>query len=592
MAAAAAAAASPVEATSLDGSLELRRRAFPPERRAKLEADLAAAEARHAASPADVDAIVWHARRLGYLDRYQEAIAVLTAGLALHPDEPQLYRHRGHRFITVRRFQAAVADFEAAARLCGPGLVADSVEPDGAPNAAGIPTSTLHTNIFYHLGLARFLLGQYGPAAAAYRNGLACPLCTLDMRVAFSDWLYMSLRRLGLAAEAAAVLEVAGAESEALLEDFAYQARLKLYKGEVGPEAVLQPEGGRGDGDGGGAPDPLNVATQGFGVADWYAGQGRNPEAVSLLRQVAGSSYWPSFAAVAAEADLLRLSLAAATAVQTKIVYWIRHAEGTHNVAQEEAMRAYRKANPRAKRAAMGEAAYAAGMGVAINTALRHGHTDADLTTNGVAQLQALRPKAAAMVAASGPGSAALQLVVSSSLRRTLRTAVEPFAGLGVPFVALDQLREVAGAFDCERRRPLAEIAAQFPGVDTAALAAEDTYWVADRAQASAEALERAVEALDIVMTARPEQVVALVSHGATMAAVFGRGSSAAPARGARHPRIVCAMDPPKRNCEVVATVLSRDPVTKTLTLEPWVDCPAGITGATADGEAGGGSKL
>ena len=51
-------------------------------------------------------------------------------------------------------------------------------------------------------------------------------------------------------------------------------------------------------------------------------------------------------------------------------------------------------------------------------------------------------------------------------------------------------------------------------------------------------------------------------------------------------------MDPPKRNCEVVATVLSRDPVTKTLTLEPWADCPAGITGVTADGEAGGGSKL
>ena len=67
------------------------------------------------------------------------------------------------------------------------------------------------------------------------------------------------------------------------------------------------------------------------------------------------------------------------------------------------------------------------------------------------------------MVAASGPGAAALQLVVSCSLRRTLRTAVEPFAGLGVPFVALDQLREVAGAFDCERRRPLAEIATEFP---------------------------------------------------------------------------------------------------------------------------------
>ena len=33
----------------------------------------------------------------------------------------------------------------------------------------------------------------------------------------------------------------------------------------------------------------------------------REEEAVSLLTQVAASDYWPSFAACAAEADLLRL---------------------------------------------------------------------------------------------------------------------------------------------------------------------------------------------------------------------------------------------------------------------------------------------
>ena len=202
-----------VEGVSLDGSAELLRREFPAERRATLEADLAAAEAEHAAAPTDIDAIVWHARRLGYLDRYSEAIAVLTAGLEAHPEEPQLYRHRGHRYITVRQYQRAVADFEAAARLCsGPGGVPDAVEPDGAPNAAGIPTSTLHTNIYYHLGLARFLLGQYEQAVAAYRAGIACPLCTMDMKVAFSDWLYMSLRRLGRTDEARAALADSGTE--------------------------------------------------------------------------------------------------------------------------------------------------------------------------------------------------------------------------------------------------------------------------------------------------------------------------------------------------------------------------------------------
>ena len=366
-----------MEGMSLDGSAPLLRREFPAERREKLEADLAAAEDVHAADPDGVDAIVWHARRLGYLDRYTEAIAVLTRGLALHPDEPQLYRHRGHRYITVRKYQAAVADFTAAAALCeGEGGVPDSVEPDGAPNAAGIPTSTLHTNIYYHLGLARFLLGQYQLAADAYRTGLDCELCTVDMRVAFSDWLYMSLRRLGNLTEAAEALAAAGDEKD-LIEDFAYQKRLQLYKGLIGPEEVLSPvstydrlrqrkiaisflhlcfcssivetqflvalishdkrsftetgseqaQGTVGQKEGLFSSQdaaPLDVATQGFGVADWYLGQGgaaNEKEAIALLTQVAASDYWPSFAACAAEADLLRLS----TAPKSTVIFWIRH---------------------------------------------------------------------------------------------------------------------------------------------------------------------------------------------------------------------------------------------------------------------------
>ena len=30
----------------------------------------------------------------------------------------------------------------------------DSIEPDGMPNPQNIPVSSLHTNIWYHLGLA------------------------------------------------------------------------------------------------------------------------------------------------------------------------------------------------------------------------------------------------------------------------------------------------------------------------------------------------------------------------------------------------------------------------------------------------------
>ena len=64
----------------------------------------------------------------------------------------------------------------------------DEVEPDGAPNARGIPRSTLQSNIWYHLGLAQYLAGDFdgilsgvpvinwvGLQAAGTRAGVAEP---------------------------------------------------------------------------------------------------------------------------------------------------------------------------------------------------------------------------------------------------------------------------------------------------------------------------------------------------------------------------------------------------------------------------------
>ena len=49
------------------------------------------------------DAIIWVGRRLGYLWRYQDAIQMFSRGIAAHPNDPRMYRHRGHRLIKVRR---------------------------------------------------------------------------------------------------------------------------------------------------------------------------------------------------------------------------------------------------------------------------------------------------------------------------------------------------------------------------------------------------------------------------------------------------------------------------------------------------------
>src|SRR5262245_50177770 len=115
--------------------------AIPDERRQRLEKNLAQAEQEARARPDDADALIWLGRRTAYLGRFREAIAVFTRGLEKHPRDPRFLRHRGHRYVSVRELDKAVADLERAGDLLR--WRPDEVEPDGEPNALGIPTSTL-----------------------------------------------------------------------------------------------------------------------------------------------------------------------------------------------------------------------------------------------------------------------------------------------------------------------------------------------------------------------------------------------------------------------------------------------------------------
>lgn len=147
-----------VEAMSLLGDT-LRTLPIAPAVRARYEQQLAEAKRAYDHTPTNVDSIIWYARRLGYLGRLRESIAIYTRGAELHPDNPWLYRHRGHRYISVREFDNAIRDLERAEKLVDG--KPDIVEPDGQPNAANQPIGTLHSNIRYHLALAYYLKGDY-----------------------------------------------------------------------------------------------------------------------------------------------------------------------------------------------------------------------------------------------------------------------------------------------------------------------------------------------------------------------------------------------------------------------------------------------
>jgi len=261
--------------------------------RAKLEANLKAAEDELATSPGSADALVWVGRRQGYLWQYRNAIATFTKGIERFPDDARFYRHRGHRYITVRNFDGAVADFEKAVTLITD--KADEVEPDGAPNAAGVPRSTLHFNIWYHLGLAYYLKGDFANARRAYE---ACMKVSTndDSVVATSDWQWMTHMRLGDQAAAAKVLTRIKPKMD-ILENGSYHKRLLMYKGLEKPEALLDTTNA----------DDLTIATQGYGVGNYYLVTGDAAKAKEIFDRVIAGKQWAAFGYIAAEVDRARL---------------------------------------------------------------------------------------------------------------------------------------------------------------------------------------------------------------------------------------------------------------------------------------------
>jgi tetratricopeptide (TPR) repeat protein len=279
------------EATSLAGKPLMIPATIPDQQ--KLEANLAQAERTLAANPKDPEALIWVGRRLGYLWRYNDAIARFSKGIAMYPDNPKFYRHRGHRYISVRQFAAAQADFEKAAQLIKG--TPDEIEPDGAPNPAGKPRSTLQFNIWYHLALSHYLQGNY---TKAYDAWVECMKVSTndDSIVATSDWQWMTLMRLNRKADAAKVLERITPKMD-ILENQAYHRRLLMYKGLEKPEALLNTAD----------PDPTQIATQGYGVANYYFVTGDRARARQVLEKIVSGAGWNAFGFIAAEADLQRM---------------------------------------------------------------------------------------------------------------------------------------------------------------------------------------------------------------------------------------------------------------------------------------------
>jgi len=238
----------------------------------KLEGELKQAQEELAQEPANPERQVMHGRRLAYLWRYHESIAAYTEALTQHSDYAPLYRHRGHRHISIRRFGPAARDLATANRL-----------------QAG------DFDILYHLGLAYWLQGKYDDARLAYEEYL--PLCTDDdQRIPLTYWLTMTYLRLAMKQQADQLLATVGEPT--VKEDSVYYFNiLRLFRGDVTEADIFEFM----------KENDLAAGTIGYGLGLWHLFAGRQEQAMQCFDTVLAGKYWPAFGFIAAEVEKAQL---------------------------------------------------------------------------------------------------------------------------------------------------------------------------------------------------------------------------------------------------------------------------------------------
>jgi tetratricopeptide (TPR) repeat protein len=260
-----------------------------PEANPKHLDKLAVARADYDSDPDNADSIIWYGRRTAYTGDYRAAIRIFSEGVRKFPEDARMLRHRGHRYISIREFDRAITDLEAASKLIAG--TENQIEPDGLPNAQNIPISSLHGNIWYHLGLAYYLKHDWDNAYRAYKAGFDSSRND-DNKVSTSHWLYMILRRMGKESEALEHLESISAEMK-VIENTAYHNLCLFYKGEILIKQLMDDS----------VAGPSRAAVV-YGLANWTLYNGDQAGAIELFNEIVASDGWSSFGYIAAEAEL------------------------------------------------------------------------------------------------------------------------------------------------------------------------------------------------------------------------------------------------------------------------------------------------
>lgn len=207
--------------------------------------------------------------------RYDDSIIAYSNAIARDPFKGILYRYRGHRYISERRFEEGVADLSFAARII----------PD-------------NWDVWYHLGLGYYLLGRYEDACKAYEVCYSLSYDN-DSKTAITNWYYVTLKRLGLNDEAAHVLDGIPDVGYDVDDSEGYYEIVQINKGVVDKDSAFENLKNK--------EEYLQLLTIGYGLANSYAFDGnteKQKEVLEYLTKSLTGSWKYAFGYIATEVDL------------------------------------------------------------------------------------------------------------------------------------------------------------------------------------------------------------------------------------------------------------------------------------------------
>lgn len=230
--------------------------------------------------------LIWYGRRVAYLGYFKEAIKIYTLGIEKFPYDARFYRHRGHRYISTRQYDKAINDFKRALELVDG--KEDQIEPDGLPNSKNIPLSTLHGNIWYHLGLTYYLKNDMNNAAKSFSDRSVTHKFD-DNIVSSAHWLYMIYRRQNKIEQSNAIVKNISKDMD-IIENMSYHQTSLFHKGLIKESEINIDE----------------VAL--YSIANWYIYEKNDTlKAKDYYKELLETGNPFSFAYIAAESDWKRL---------------------------------------------------------------------------------------------------------------------------------------------------------------------------------------------------------------------------------------------------------------------------------------------